>query len=270
VAFSIEARGARGYVDAGDTRLSYLDYGEGQQSVVIVPGITSPAMTWDFVAVELAATRRVVVLDVRGRGHSDKPDAGYTLPIYAADTAALIETLELDDCVVLGHSMGARIATALGVLRPGAAGALVVVDPPLTGPGRDPYPTSLESFKQQLEEGYRGTTPDEIRRFYPRWSERELQVRCEWLPTCHEPAVVETHLNFEREEFFELWSQLPPPVLFVYGEESPAVPPSAVAEIRASNRHAEVVGIAGAGHMIPWENLGDFLTAVERFLASLD
>lgn len=264
----LELRGHRGYATANGVRLSYLDYGAGDPSVIIVPGITSPAATWDFVAVELAARRRVVALDVRGRGYSDKPAEGYTLPEYAADVAGLAEQLGLERPVVLGHSMGARIAAALGVLHPDLASALIVVDPPLTGPGREPYPTSVENFKEQLHESYRGTSVDEIRRFYPRWPERELQLRCDWLPSCDEHAVVETHRNFDREDFFAYWSELTVPTQFVWGEESPAVTPAGVADVEAANPTPEIAGIPAAGHMIPWENLDDFIAAVEAFLAS--
>ena len=263
-----DLRGQRGYVTANGVRLSYLDYGEGDSAVIIVPGITSPAATWDFVATELAEDRRVVALDVRGRGYSDKPAEGYTLPAYAADVVELAAALGLERPVVLGHSMGARIAAALGALHPDKAGALIVVDPPLTGPGREPYPTSVENFKEQLAESYRGTTVDEIRRFYPRWSERELQMRCDWLPSCDEHAVVETHHNFDREDFFALWAQLTLPTLFVWGEESPAVTPAGVVDIESANARAEIVGIPRAGHMIPWENLDDFISSVKTFLAN--
>ena len=265
---SVAPRGHRGYVTANGVRLSYLDYGEGDPAVIIVPGITSPAATWDFVAVELAGRRRVVVLDARGRGYSDKPEDGYTLPSYAADVVGLAEELSLEHPVVLGHSMGARIAGALGALHPEFASALIVVDPPLTGPGREPYPTSIENFKQQLTEGYEGTTVDEIRRFYPRWSERELQIRCDWLPSCDAYAVVETHRNFDAEDFFAYWMTVEQPTQFIYGEQSPAVTAAGVADIRESNSRAEIVGISDAAHMIPWENLDEFIGAVETFLAS--
>ena len=57
-----------------------------------------------------------------------------------------------------------------------------------------------------------------------------------------------------------------PPVLFVYGLESPVVPASMLAEIKSLNPAAEIAGIEGAGHMIPWDNLADFVTEVQRFL----
>ena len=64
--------GKDGYYRSGDVRLHYLAYGEGPP-VVVVPGITSPAITWGFVAEQLADEYRLLVLDVRGRGLSDKP-----------------------------------------------------------------------------------------------------------------------------------------------------------------------------------------------------
>lgn len=263
----IEPHGERGVVDVGGVRLSHLVYGAGDDVIVVVPGITSPAITWEFVADELADAYRVVVLDVRGRGLSDRPVDGYTLPGYADDVAAVLAALGLERPAILGHSMGGRIAMALGALHPDACGPLVIVDPPVTGPGRAGYPTPIESFQLQLEEGYRGTTVDEIRRFYPRWPERELQVRCDWLPTCDEHAVLETYRNFDVEDVFGYWDALRPPLLLVYGEESPVIPLAEREELARRNPAARIVGTPRAGHMIPWENLDDFVAQVRGFLA---
>lgn len=262
-----DAAGNSGYVQAGDLRLHHLEYGEGAPAVLVLPGITSPAITWEFVAESLATDARVIVLDIRGRGLSDTPDTGYALSDYASDAVAVIQALGLERPVVLGHSMGARIAVALAAAAPQLVGPLIVVDPPLTGPGRAPYPTPLDSFRQQLQEAYAGTTAEDVLRFYPRWDRREAQIRAEWLPTCAEHAVVQTWEHFHDEDFFALWASLPPPVLFMYGEESPVTTPG-LDEVRQTNPRAELLGIPGAGHMIPWENLDAFLDAVRGFLAA--
>jgi len=263
-----EPRGTSGYATRDGVQLHHLEYGAGgDPAIVVLPGITSPAITWEFVAEPLAADgARVIVADIRGRGLSDAPPTGYTLPDYAADAAAVIDALQLDRPVILGHSMGARIAAALGALHPDRCGPMIIVDPPLTGPGRPSYPTPLESFREQLHEAYAGTTAEAVKRFYPRWSDREAQIRAEWLPTCAEHAVVETWHNFDREDFFALWRQLPAPLLFVYGEESPVITPTGLEEVLATNPHAEAAGVPRAGHMIPWENLDGFLGAVRSFL----
>lgn len=262
-----EPSGRDGMVQANSIRLHYLAYGEGEPAILIIPGITSPAITWEFVAEPLAQSSQVIAYDVRGRGLSDKPASGFTLTDYAADAAGLIEALALRRPIVLGHSMGARIAAALGAEYPDLVGPLIIVDPPLTGPGRPPYPTSRESFQQQLHEAYAGTTVEAVRRFYPRWNERELQLRAEWLPTCDEHAVLETHRLFDLEDFFGYYSRLPAPLLFVYGKDSPVISVEGLADVRAANPSAQIVGIQGAGHMIPWENLDGFLGAVDRFVS---
>jgi N-formylmaleamate deformylase len=244
-------------------RHHYLEYGSDGPALVVVPGITSPAITWEFISERLASDFHVYTLDVRGRGLSDRARPGaYGLPDYAADVAGLISSIGLERPAVLGHSMGARIAAALGALHPGSHGPLVLVDPPLTGPGRDPYPFPLQIYVDQLHEAYAGANADDMRRYFPSWSHRELQIRAEWLPTCDETAVVETYENFHAEDFFGYWRSVQPPVLFVYGLESPVVPSGALEEVRAANPAAELTGIPGAGHMIPWDNLEEFIAAV--------
>ncbi|WP_255375682.1 alpha/beta fold hydrolase [Saccharomonospora sp. CUA-673] len=105
------------WVTAGSVRLHVLDYGPSDAvPVLIIPGITSPAVTMDFVARELTDLVRPLILDVRGRGLSDSaPETdgallGYDLATYASDVDAVIAGLGLGEPILVGHSMGARIA----------------------------------------------------------------------------------------------------------------------------------------------------------------
>jgi N-formylmaleamate deformylase len=262
-----EPAGRSGYVD-GEVRLHHLEYGDSGAPVVIVPGITSPAATWEFISTDLARDRRVITLDIRGRGLSDKPASGFTLADYAGDIAAVVRSLGLERPALVGHSMGARIAAATSVLFPGLTGPLVLADPPLTGPGRDPYPMSLEAFMDQLRAANSGAGIEELGRHFPTLTDEQLAVRAQWLPTCEENAVRESWLNFHREDFFPYLRELEAPVLFLYGEQSPVVTASALPEVRAAAPEGvELVGIAGAGHMIPWDNPRSFLAETRRFLA---
>ncbi len=253
-------------VDAEGIRLHTLEYGSGEPAILIIPGITSPAITWEFVAVELAPTARVIVLDVRGRGMSDKPTSGFTLRDYADDVSRVANSLGAQRLILLGHSMGARIAAAAMARYPDSASATIIVDPPLTGPGRPPYPFALDVYVDAIRESQAGATADDMARYYPTWPRRELEIRAQWLATCDETAVVETYENFHREDFFGLWAQVPPPVLFMSGADSPVVPAGSLAEIAAANDQAERVAIPNAGHMIPFENLSRFVTEVVRFV----
>jgi N-formylmaleamate deformylase len=267
---TVQISGESSVVQANGLRHRVLRYGEpGARDLLFLPGITSPAETADFLAVLLAGMGfRVTVPDVRGRGQSDRAAAGqYRLTDYAADAAGLVDVLGLVDPVVVGHSMGARIAAAWAVLHaPEHRGLVLLVDPPVSGPGRGPYPTSREAFLQQLHEAQAGTDADAVRRFYPTWPERELQLRAEVLASCDETAVLETHEGFETEDFFPYWAQLAQPALLVRGGDSPVVPLPAVADLRRARPDIAILTVPGAGHMVPWDALPAFLDAVRPHL----
>jgi N-formylmaleamate deformylase len=265
----IEPRGTSLTVEANGLRHHVLRYGDADQDLLILPGITSTALTAEFLATELAEDYRVHVPDIRGRGRSEvAPARNYTLAHYAGDVAGLITALGLRRPIILGHSMGARIAAAYSVLYDGNHGPLVLADPPLSGPGRGPYPTSWESFKAQMDEARRGTTPEEMRRFYPKWPDHELEIRAQELPTCNETAVLETHRGFEVEDFFPYWERIRPPAIVIRGEQSPVVTDDGAVDLRTSNPDIPIVGVPDAGHMIPWDNYEGFLSVVRSFLAS--
>lgn len=253
-------------IDANGLRLNILEYGHGEPAILIVPGITSPAITWEFVAEELADAARVVVLDVRGRGMSDTPPGGFTLPDYAFDVRRVADAVAAEQLILLGHSMGARIVAAAVAEDPGLALATIVVDPPLTGPGRLPYPFPLDVYLNALRESRAGATADDMARYYPTWPRRQLEIRAQWLATCDETAVAETYNNFHTEDFFSLWSQVPAPVVFMYGADSPVVPHDSLAEVRSTNPQAELVEVPRAGHMIPFDNLSGFVSRVRAFI----
>jgi N-formylmaleamate deformylase len=261
-----EVQATSRWVTGGDLRLHVLDYGGDGVPLVMLPGITSPAITMDFVARELTGLARPIVVDVRGRGLSDDGDS-YTLADYACDTEAIVTGLALDRPVLFGHSMGARIAAVTAAKVP--VRGTVLVDPPMSGPGRDPYPTTLEMFLGQLAEARRGTTPAGVARWWPSWPERELQLRARWLASCGEKAVAETHHGFETEDFFDHWPALGARAVLLYGGNSPVVTAAGVREAAGANPRATLVEIPDAGHMVFWDNPPGALAAVREVLRSI-
>jgi N-formylmaleamate deformylase len=237
------------WVRSGDLRLHVLDYGGDEVPLVVLPGITSPAITMDFVARELRDLVRPIVVDVRGRGLSDSGPS-YTLDDYAEDALAVLD--DLDDPLVLGHSMGARIAAVTATRR--RLRGTVLVDPPMSGPGRGPYPTPLAAFLGQLAQAERGTDADEVAQAWPRWPRREQELRARWLSSCAEDAIVATHEGFETEDFFATWPAVPAPTTLLYGADSPVVTADGAEEAAKANPAAELVQIPDAGHMVFWDN----------------
>ena len=256
------------WVRNGAVRLHALDYGGDGVPLVVLPGITSPAITMDFVARDLTDQVRPIVLDVRGRGLSDS-GASYTLDDYAADTLAVIDGLRLDRPLLLGHSMGARIAAVAAVSGQVELRGTVLVDPPMSGPGRDPYPTTLAAFLGQLAEAARGTDADEVARSWPRWPRREQELRARWLSSCDADAVAATHAGFETEDFFDAWPKVPAPTVLIHGADSPVVTAAGVAEARTANPTARFVEIPHAAHMVFWDNPTPARTLLRQTLTDL-
>jgi N-formylmaleamate deformylase len=252
-----ESRMVRG----ADGDVHVLDYGGDRPPLLVLPGITSPAITWDFIVSTLRDLVRPVVVDLRGRGLSD-PGASYTAAAFAQDATAVIRALGLRRPLVLGHSWGARVAGALVASRDVGLAGVTVVDPPLSGPTRGPYPTSREAFLTQLREGYAGTTADEVRRFYPKWPRSELLLRARWVATCQEDAVLATYEQMTLEDFFDTWPAVPAPAALIRGGESPVVTEEGAADAARANPGAIIRSVPGAGHMVPWDQ-------PERFLAEL-
>ncbi len=98
-------------VNANGIRQHYLRYGGKGQPLILIPGITSPAITWEFVAERLGRNFDTYVLDVRGRGLSSTgAELDYDTDTCADDVVAFAEALGLEDYILAGHSMGARFA----------------------------------------------------------------------------------------------------------------------------------------------------------------
>jgi N-formylmaleamate deformylase len=258
-----------GHCIVGGVRLHYEEFAADKAgpAILLLPGITSPAATWSFVAAQLALTWHVVVLDNRGRGLSDtRAGLRYGLDEYAQDASGVSDFLGLKRPIVVGHSMGARIAIRLGKTFPELASKLVLVDPPLSGPGRPPYPTPLSSYTTAIEAASRGASIADFRKFTPSWTDEQIALRLEWLPTCSVEAVTRTHENFHDEDIFPDLPSLRCPTLLIYAAKANVVPPEQARQIVEMLPDGRAVAVQ-AGHMIPWDNLTDFLSALRSFLS---
>lgn len=249
-------------------RLHYLKYASGLAPLVLLPGITSPAITWDFVAERLASFCDVYVLDIRGRGLSEGgAHLGYGLDDCATDVAELIAALGLTQPIVLGHSMGARIAIRLARQHPSRAGRLILVDPPVSGPGRRPYPIPLDYYLDSIAAVSNGQGYEEMRRSLP-WSVDKLEQRMEWLPTCDRTAIIQSHQSFHNEDIHSDLPHIEHDTLLLYAELGGTVLDDDVKEIATLLRHCRVQRVDGAGHMIPWDKLDEFVAAVKAFTST--
>ena len=125
---TIPAKGV--FLETGQLRLHYLDHGgNGATTLVMLHGITSNAHAFDALAAAgLAARYRLVSLDLRGRGLSDKPATGYGMGEHAGDVLALLDALGLARATLVGHSFGGLLGYYLASRHADRVERLVAID----------------------------------------------------------------------------------------------------------------------------------------------
>ena len=256
-------------VRANGIRQHYLRYGGQGPVLVLVPGITSPAVTWGFVAERLGRVFDTYVLDVRGRGLSEaSPTLDYGLDACAADVAGLAQALGFSRFHLVGHSMGGRIGIRMAARHATTLERLVMVDPPTSGPGRRRYPAQLPWYVDSMRLARRGITVEQMRSFCPTWTEEQLRLRAQWLHTCDERAVVTTFDSFHQDDIHADLPRISVPCLLMSAERGDVVSSEDEAEMRSLHPGLETVRVPGAGHMIPWDNEEGFYAAFGRFLGT--
>jgi pimeloyl-ACP methyl ester carboxylesterase len=128
------------YLEAADgLRLYARDYPNAspRPPVLCLPGLTRNSRDFEMLAVRISNTRRVISPDLRGRGKSQyDPDwRNYHPGQYAADLWQLLDSLQVEEVVVIGTSLGGWMAMLLNQQRPGRIAAAVMND---IGPEADP------------------------------------------------------------------------------------------------------------------------------------
>jgi pimeloyl-ACP methyl ester carboxylesterase len=116
-------------VQAGGLRTHYVDFPGGDPPIVLLHGLSANALAFGgLVAAGLSPAFRVVAPDLRGRGRTEKPPAGYSMADHAGDVLALLDALGLDRVVLGGHSFGAFLAIFIAAHHPSRVSKLIVID----------------------------------------------------------------------------------------------------------------------------------------------
>ncbi len=130
----------------GGVSLHVQEEGEGKISLVFLHYWGGTHRTWRKVISELATSFHTVAYDMRGWGQSGASEGGYSMPELADEAALLIQELELENYVLVGHSMGGKVAQLLASRHPAGLLGLVLVAPAAPTPVRLP----AEALQQQL------------------------------------------------------------------------------------------------------------------------
>lgn len=266
--------------------LHYVDYGGEGFPLILLHGLTGFARSWDKIAEGLVDTHHVYALDQRGHGDSDHAE-DYAVTKFAADVAAFAGHIGADFYALLGLSLGARNAMAVGGEHATKLTHLILVDmaPEMAQTGARRVrgniggQVDLAAGFADEEEAFafavsQSDTPDD-----PRWRERtrrglqfalrageDGRLRYKYDPGLF--AITGKAAVAEQPYLWECLERSVCPTLVVRGETSDILSPELVGRMLERLPNGTAVEVAGAGHPVPYDQPAEFLRVVRDFLAS--
>jgi pimeloyl-ACP methyl ester carboxylesterase len=135
-----------------NVEIHYEEFGKGRP-IVFLSETACDGEVWKIYQVpEFSKDHRVIIHDYRGTGQSSKPSIDYSTKMFVEDTVALMDHLHADDAVVIGHSMGGRVAQLLALDHPKKVHKLVLASTGSHYPKTKGLP--LKICKEMIEWGY--------------------------------------------------------------------------------------------------------------------
>lgn len=243
--------------------LAYFDSGGDGEPVIAVGGIINVSQRFDFLALDAAATLRVIALDLAGRGRSGwlAEQSECRLESYMEQLIQLLNFLDLDTCTLLGSSLGGSVAIALAARHPGRVRRIVLND---SGPyipverrrrraqavGRHyVFRSPSEMFRRaKAAARHSGPAPDAVllhaAHHQTRWSDDEegRVYRRDLRALLAYRADARSSLDL-----WEDWAKVKCPVLLIHGTRSDATTQETIDRMRGS-RSLSVIHVPGTGH----------------------
>lgn len=257
-------------IAVGDVSLAYRESGSGEP-VIFINGLGSTMDMWNPpVLANLSEHFRVIIFDNRGTGYTGASEKAFSIPLFARDTADLMEALGISSAHILGLSMGASVAQELALSFPEKVNKLILVAGECGG---------SESVKMQpvilaklMDKS--GTKKDVINRMFT------LLFPPSWLATHDDfdycPEVYETtddEIIARQAAAFFSWTgsfnrlgDIRSPTLVISGNEDLIVPAINSQIISRQIPGAKPVVIPGTGHGLMYQEADVFCEYVLAFL----
>ncbi len=148
-AFSQSSSGESRFAKLDNSRVHYINYGKGDETLVLIHGWTQSADAWRDNIADLAKRNHVVVVELPGHGESDKPQTTYTMEYFARAVDVVMRDAKVKRAVLVGHSMGTPVARQFYRKYPDKTLGIVIVDGSLR-------PFGDKAMIDQMMAGFRG------------------------------------------------------------------------------------------------------------------
>ena len=266
-----------------DVTIAYDVFGpETGEPVVLVCGLSQPALAWHFAMMPAltAAGYRVVTFDNRGVAPSSSPPAPYTVDQMVDDTVGLLDHLGLGAVHIAGYSMGGWVAETLAFRHPERVGGAVFIGSCNVGTSWEKAITTVERDLARLDnELPPWFNAVETMRYLPNSELQQDDVVDQWLSLLGdlEPwsnpgrlgqyeAALAWSLDIARTT---RWPELSRPCLVLSFEHDVDSPPARARQAAAMIPNARFVELAGASHLGVFTHSDAVAAAILGFLAEV-
>ncbi|WP_328635141.1 alpha/beta fold hydrolase [Streptomyces sp. NBC_00356] len=235
------------YANVNGIRLYYTDGGTGVP-VLFVHGWGTSGRVWDAQVADLAADHRVVTVDWRGCGRTDRPAAGNTFAANAADLLELMDVLALDRALLVGNSMGAAFVLEAALQSPERVAGVMSID----GPGHWPsqgMSDTLPPLRTALSVDRAATVTDWVPQWFGPAADPDLAPQTVRRILQSSPFIDELFADLAVYDPREALGRLMVPAVFAHGRLDSQVPLEVSRTLAELAPYGEFHAIERAGHM---------------------
>jgi pimeloyl-ACP methyl ester carboxylesterase len=250
---------------ADGTRLHYIVEGAGPP-LVLVGGKTSDidGAWWRYIPV-LAKRLKVIALDNRGTGASDKPDTPYSTQLMADDALAVLRDAGETSAHWFGLSMGGMILQQLAIHHPAAVRSLILGathcggEHPSVGGGNAPRVEGpLLRYANLYDASFIAEHPDWVEEDARHFGKMPLH------------AIVRQDQAVKQHNLCNQLTKIRQPVLILHGREDRMVPVSRAEELQRGLPNARLRILEGAGHQVHSEQFANVQRLVRDFVDDVE
>lgn len=231
-------------------------------TLLLVHGAAGSHLSWRRQFDELSERFRIIAVDLPGHGLSEGAGEA-TISRYREFVAGLMDSLELEDVVLGGHSMGGAVALEIALENPGRLGGLVLVG---TGARLRVLPAIFSMLREDYEVVVRG-----MARFVfgSDASEELVEEEKQLMANCAPEVILKDFTACDSFDVMEQVGQIKLPSLIVCGENDALTPLKYSEFLHDKIEESELVLFEQCGHMPMLEKSEEFNARVSSFLVSL-
>jgi pimeloyl-ACP methyl ester carboxylesterase len=253
-------------------KLHYSEAGQGMP-VVLLHGFPLSSAIWHKQQDRLKDLYRVITPDLRGHGQSPAPAGVYEMETLARDVLALLDSLQIEKAVILGHSMGGYVVLAAWKLAPERFLALGLIDSQAAADTEEARQGRLRMAGKVAAEGSQAVATAMLPKlFAPALAVGDPmieQVRQMILKTPRAAIIGSLNGMAVRPNAIATLATINIPMLILTGDKDQLIPRARAEAMTALLSKATLAIVENAGHMPMLERPEATTTAIRRFLSAV-